>query len=149
MKRIILALVVGSALFAAAYAAAASLGVTTSTAATGTGDVVSCGDVTGTTFILKGEAINDAAGWTTVTGNSNDPRYAEAVNIETGTSSSCDQQDVFVMVDGAGSIGCTVHAGGGVNYNEADYGDNNYGCTALLTSYVDVAGITKLTVTMR
>ena len=147
MRRIILALAVGSALFAAAYAAAATLDVTGSTAASGTGAVAKCGDVTGTTFILKGEAINDAAGWTTVTGKSDDPRYAEAVNIE--TVPGCVDQDVFVLVDSMGSTPCTVHDGGGVNYNEAAPGDNNFGCTALLNDYVGVAGISNLTVTMR
>jgi hypothetical protein len=147
MKRIILALAVGSALFAAAYAAAATLNVTGSTAASGSGAVAKCGDVDGTTFILKGETINNADAWTTVTGNSTDPTLARAVNIE--TVDSCDRQDVFVLVDGMGSIACTVHVGGGVGYDEANTGDNTYGCTALLNDYVSVAGINWLTVTMR
>jgi len=149
MKRLIVALMVGGALFAAAFAAAANLNVTNSTAASGDGAVLSCGDVTGTTFILYGETINEPGASTYLTGNSSDPRYAIAVNIETGDLSSCDQQDVFVLVDSMGSTPCTIHAGGGLNYDEASKADNNYGCTAVLNGSVAVASITTLTVTMR
>ena len=147
MKRLIVALMVGGALFAAAFAAAANLNVTDSTAASGSGPVASCGDVTGTTFILLGETINEPGAWTYLTGNSSDPRVAIAVNIE--TVSDCDQQDVFVLVDGTGSTPCTVHAGGGLGWNEGSKADNTYGCTAVLNNNVAVASISTLTVTMR
>jgi len=147
MKRLIVALVVGGMLFAVAWGAAASLNVDWATGASGTGTVGSCGDVTGSTFILYGETINSPGGATYLTGNSTDPRYASAVNIE--TVEACGQQDVFVLVDGTGSTPCTVHAGGGLGWLENAVSDNLPGCTAVLDSPVAVASITTLTVTMR
>jgi len=147
MKRLILAVVVGGALFAAAWGAAAALNVDFATGASGTGTVGSCGDVTGSTFILVGETINSPGGATYLTGNSTDPRYTNAVNIE--TVGSCDNQDVFVLVDSMGSTPCTVHLNGGLGWNEALVFDNTYGCTAVLNGDVAVASITTLTVTMR
>ena len=55
MKRLAVALAVGGVVFGAVWAVAATMNVSGATAATGTGDVAKCGDVTGSTFILEPE----------------------------------------------------------------------------------------------
>ena len=142
MKRIILALGVGVALFAVvAYAATLSVGF--ATAATGQGDVGSCGDVTGSTFILVGQSIAASGQPDIVTGDPTDITHAYAVNIE--TVAGCDQINAFVAVkNGAGVVmatgSCEINAlagpnGGtandGLGFNEADGSDNVPGCTAV------------------
>lgn len=143
MKRIVLALGVGVTLFAVvAYAATLSVGF--ATAATGQGDVGSCGDVTGSTFILVGQVISASSGPDTVTGDPTDIEHAYAVNIE--TVAGCDQINAFVAVkNGAGAVmatgSCEINAGpggpnggtanDGLGFNEASTADNVPGCTAV------------------
>jgi len=148
MKRFIVALLVGGVFFGAVYGLASTLNVGFGTAATGNGDVASCGDVTGSTYILEGQSINfPDAGTVTVTGTPEDISQFKAVNIE--TDSGCDQINVFIEVkdgeNGTGNTifsgGCEVHANGGLGYDE-DNGasnDNTYGCT-VVSSTIDFVG---------
>ena len=144
MKRILLALAVGVALFAV-VAFAATLNVTDSTAAAGRNVVASCGDVTGTTFILEGQGIAAIDGATTLTGSPSDIAEFKAVNLEV-TEDACNRINAFVEVRTMGGVSifnasCEVHDDGGLGFNEAVAGDNPDGCTALLVAPVDTPGI--------
>ena len=164
MKRLILALLVGGVFFGAVYGLAATLSVGFGTAATGTGDVGSCGNVTGSTYILVGQSIGASGQDDVVTGDPTDVDHVKAVNIE--TDGACDEQNAFVAVKNAGGTtfatgscviedadpaGDDIDADGfndGLGYDEASPGDNVAGCTAALSGLVNVADIWFLTVTM-
>ena len=168
MKRILIALGVGLAMFAV-VAYAATLNVGFSTAATGTGPVGSCGDVTGSTFILVGQAISASSQPDIVTGTPTDIEHAYAVNIE--TVAGCDQINAFVAVkNSAGAVmaigSCEISAGAtspgpggpsgpnggidndGLGFNEGSPVDNVPGCTAVLSGTPNVGDIYFLQVTM-
>jgi hypothetical protein len=161
MRRILIASAVGIALFATvAYAATLTVGF--ATAATGTGPVGSCGDVTGSTFILVGQSISASAQPDIVTGAPTDIEHAFAVNVE--TVADCDQINAFVAVKNAGGAvmatgSCEINAAGGPNggthndglgFNEASGADNVPGCTAVFSGGAtpNVGDIYFLQVTM-
>ncbi len=161
MKRVILALVVGGAIFGTVYGFAAMLDVTTSTAASGTGSVVKCGDVTGTTFLLVGETVSNGTGGDDyVSGTATDIVHVQAVNIE--TTASCNDQNAYVAVKNAAGTtlatgSCTISGDGtpgsgpaddGLGWLEAATADNVPGCTALLNGTPNIGDIAFLTVTM-
>lgn len=163
MKRIILALGVGVALFAV-VAFAATLSVTDSTAASGTGDVASCGPVTGSTFILKGQDVTPKTGtFPTDPGNAaltdttpDDITRTTQVNIETGVDDSCVGININVQLQGPDGINlvnatgaCEVFDGGGLGFDEVDNSnaDNTDGCTVILAAEQLIAPITELVVT--
>jgi hypothetical protein len=161
MKRILIASAVGVALFAiVAYAATLTVG--SGTAATGNGDVASCGDVTGSTFVLMGQDVNPKTGAFPV-----DPGQAvmtdttptditktTQVNIETGVNDSCVGINVNVQLQGPdgnnlpGATGsCEVFDGGGLGYDEVGTSDNTDGCTVDLAASQDIAPISEIVVT--
>ena len=162
MKRILIALGVGVAMFAI-VAYAASLNVGFGTAATGQGEVDKCGDITGSTYILKGWAVADGPGgddYMYDDANPNDITKVTHVNIE--TSADCNQINAFIAVkDGGGSIlatgFCQISGDGvqttgpaddGLGYDEGfNSGDNVPGCTAVLDATIDVSAIEFLVVT--
>jgi hypothetical protein len=161
MRRILIASAVGIALFAiVAYAATLNVGF--ATAATGSGPVGSCGDVTGSTFILVGQSIAASGQNDTVTGAPTDIEHAFAVNIE--TVAACDQINAFIAVKNSGggvmaTGSCEINAAGGPNggthddglgFNEAGTGDNVPGCTAVFSGGAtpNVGDIYFLQVTM-
>ena len=149
MKRLIVALLVGGVVFGTVWGLASGLDVGFGTAATGTGDVGSCGDVSGSTYILEGQTIT-TAGNDTVTGDPTDIAEFQAVNIE--VDDDCDEQNAFVQVfDGENGTGtaiatgsCTIHNGDnpdivgdnadvdGLGWDEGSTSDNVGGCTALV-----------------
>jgi hypothetical protein len=159
MLRKIAALAVAGVLAASVYAAAAVIGnVSGGTAATGAGDVDSCGDITGSTYILHGAGFTgDNAGGHGNQDNSvmintpSDITKASMVNIE--TVADCVNINLYVQLqngtggnlDGVGF--CEVTSTGGFGFNELSPGDNVPGCTVVLTHSVAVADIEKLVVT--
>ena len=162
MKRLIVALLVGGVFFGAVYGLASTLIVGFGTAATGEGDVGSCGDVTGSTYVLKGQGVADGPGGDDyLFGFPTDITKATHVNIE--TVAGCDQINAFVQVEDIGGAvlatgSCQISGDGvqttgpaddGLGYDEGfNSGDNLPGCTALLSAEVDVADIESLVVTM-
>ena len=163
MKRILLGLGVGLAMFAV-VAFAATLNVSGGTAATGQGPVDFCGDITGSTYILKGWGVASGPSGDDYMyddpGIPNDITKAIAVNIE--TSADCNMINAFVAVktDGGtvlGSGSCTISGNGtalsgtpddGLGWDEGyESTDNVPGCTALLDSEVNVSAIEFLVVT--
>jgi len=159
MLRKIAALAIGGVLAASVYAAAAVIGnVSDGTAATGAGDVNSCGDITGSTHILHGAGFTgDNAGGHGNQDNSvmvntpSDITKVSMVNIE--TDDGCIDINHYVQLqngtggnlDGVGF--CEVTATGGFGFNELSHTDNTAGCTVVLTHSVAVADIEKLVVT--
>src|SRR3990172_2262677 len=106
MKRLALALLVGGVVFGTVWGLASTLNVAFLTAATGSGDVGSCGDVTGGTFILESQSVvtsgDDLAGALGNVGPADITEF-KAVNIE--TVPGCDKINAFVEVlDGSGSV---------------------------------------------
>lgn len=150
MTRLLAALAVGGVLAAAVYAGAATLNVSDGTAATGQNVVASCGDVTGSTYLLWGTGISGQED-TVVTGFPSDITKVTRVNIE--TEEGCIDINFFVQLKDTGGsyldgVGfCEATASGGLGFNEADAGDNTPGCTVTLGSAVDVAAIAFLVVT--
>jgi acetyl-CoA carboxylase carboxyltransferase component len=151
MLRKIAALAVGGVLAAAVYAAAATIGnVSDGTAATGSGSVASCGDITGSTYLLYGTGITGQTS-TVLINTPSDITKVTRVNIETVTD--CININFYVQLkDGGGSnldgVGfCEVTASGGLGFNELSSGDNVPGCTVDLNVPVNVAAITTLVVT--
>lgn len=158
MKRLAVALSVGVAVFGTVWAIAATLEVGWTTLATGSGTVGSCGDVTGATYVLKGQnvTLGDKSG-DQISGQPTDITTVKAVNIETGNECVIDSQGVQVYAevrDGSGnrlsSGTCQVSSKGGVSFNEADDDDNVPGCTAWFDNPgdVSVAAVEELVVTM-
>jgi acetyl-CoA carboxylase carboxyltransferase component len=159
MLRKIAAVAVAGVLAASVYAAAAVIGnVSTGTAATGSGDVDSCGNITGSTYILHGAGFtgNNAGGHgnqdnSVMINTPSDITKASMVNIE--TVADCVNINLHVQLqngsggnlDGVGF--CEVTSTGGFGYNETNAGDNVPGCTVVLTHSVAVADIEKLVVT--
>ncbi len=150
MFKFLVAAAVALGLAAAAWGAAATLTVGWGTAATGSGTVGSCGDVTGTTFLLKGTTVSgEPAIWS---GPVTDVTKVTGVNIE--TVASCVAQNVFVQLTDSGGnaldgVGfCEVTAGGGLGWLEGSGGDNVPGCTVTLSAEVSVAAIAGISVTM-
>lgn len=164
MKRIIVALALSGMVFGAVYALAATLTVGGGTAASGTGDVDPCGNVTGSTYILVGQAISASGQDDIVMGDPTDVDHVQAVNIE--TDGPCDEINAFVAVkNGAGAVlatgscviedadpaGDDIDSDGfndGLGFDEAGASDNVAGCTAVLSGTPNVADIEFLTVTM-
>lgn len=151
MIRKLAALAVGGVLAASVYGAAATIGnVSDGTAATGSGPVASCGDITGSTYLLYGTGISGQTN-TTVTGSPSDITRVTRVNVE--TVDSCIDINFFVQLqDGSNSnldgVGfCEVTATGGLGFDEASSGDNVAGCTVDLSTPVNVADIYHLVVT--
>jgi hypothetical protein len=177
LKRIAIALALSGVVFGTVYALAATLNVGFGTAATGTGDVGSCGDVTGSTYILESQSIgfagDDIVGSLGNLGPADITEF-KAVNIE--SVPDCDQINVFVAVyDGEGGTGNVIATGScqisgdsdgvvdpgdppeddGLGYDELGTGDNVPGCTAVVgTDTVldddlpDVADAESIVVTM-
>lgn len=150
MIRKLTALMVGGVLAAAVYAAASTLIVSDGTAATGQGDVNSCGDVTGSTYLLHGTGISGQTS-TVVTGTPSDITKVTRVNIE--TVGGCVDINFFVQLkDGGGSnldgVGfCEATLTGGLGFDEASSTDNTPGCTVDLSTEVNVSAIEFLVVT--
>jgi hypothetical protein len=161
MKRLAVALGVGAVVFGTVWALAATMDVSGATAATGTGDVAKCGDVTGSTFILEGQSDTlsgpDLFGPVGTFGVADITEF-KAVNIE--TVADCDHINAFIEVrDGSGSPiasgNCEVNLEDGLGFDEASASDNVPGCTAFVgTDTVanddlpDVAPAVQLVVTM-
>lgn len=163
MKSVLLALLVGAAIFGTVYGLAATMSVESGTAATGQGEVIKCGDVTGSTYILVGQSIAASGQNDTVTGNASNIEHAFAVNIE--TDGPCDEINAFVAVkNGVGAVlatgscviqdatpgGDDINADGyndGLGFDEASGADNVAGCTAVLSGTPNVADIAFLQVT--
>jgi len=138
MKRLAVALAVGGVVFGAVWAVAATMNVSGATAATGTGDVAKCGDVTGSTFILESQSDTltgpDTFGPVGTFGVADITEF-KAVNIE--TIADCDKINAFVEVrDGSGnptaSGSCEINLEDGLGFDEAGTGDNVPGCTAFV-----------------
>ncbi|MDO8611396.1 MAG: hypothetical protein Q7R32_01070 [Dehalococcoidia bacterium] len=166
MKRLITALLVGGALFAAAYAAAAVLDVGFGTAATGEGDVDACGDITGSTYILQGQDVTPKTGTfptdpgdasLTDTSPTNIARTTQ-VNLELETSDGdCAGINLWIQLTdiGGGDLAdafgtCEVFEGGGLGFDEVGTGDNDTeidGCTVDLAVSQDIADIYDIKVT--
>jgi len=160
MKRIILTLAVGVAMFAV-VAYAATLIVGSGTAATGQGEVAKCGDVTGSTFILQGQDVNPKTGTfptdpgdAVLSGTPTNITRTTQVNIETGVDDSCVGININVQLKDAGGSNlpgatgsCEVFDGGGLGFDEVSAGDNTDGCTVDLAVSQDIAPITALVVT--
>ena len=150
MLRKLAALAVGGILAAAVYGAAASLNVADGTAATGSNSVNSCGDVTGSTYLLHGTGISCQTD-TVVTGSPSDIAKVTRVNIE--TQESCIDINFFVQLQDSGGgnldgVGfCEATASGGLGFDEASDTDNTPGCTVDLDTEVDVLDIAFLVVT--
>lgn len=166
MLRTLFVLVVIASVFAAAYGSASSLTVGSGTAATGSGDVAKCGDVDGSTYILKGQTVNSAVQDDTVTGSPSDITKATHVNIE--TADGCDGMNAFIALyageNGTGTQlatgSCTIASqtvdndgaligeADGLGWAEGNAADNVAGCTAQLSGEVGVSAIESLVVTM-
>ena len=159
MFRKVAALAVGGILAASVYGAAATIGnVVGGTAATGQGSVASCGDITGSTYLLYGTGIsgNNAGGHgdqdnTVVINTPSDISKVTRVNIE--TVGDCVDINFYVQLKDGGfgnldGIGfCEVTSTGGLGFNEASSDDNIPGCTVDLSVPVNVADIITLVVT--
>jgi hypothetical protein len=138
MKRLGIAIVIGLIAFGTVYAAAAALRVEGATAATGRGGVESCGDVTGSTFVLEGQELVTSGADTAgpfIDGVAADITEFQAVNIE--TVADCEQLNAFVQVkDAQGKViatgACAIDADGGMGFDEANGVDNVPGCTAIV-----------------
>ena len=152
MFRKVAALVVGGLLAASVYGAAATISdVSTGVAATGQGDVVACGNITGSTYLLYGTGISGQTATVEIDTPSDITRVTR-VNIE--TDPSCVQNNLYVQLKTGPSgslldcIGfCQVTASGGLGYNETDATDNVAGCTVDLSTPVNVSDIFTLVVT--
>jgi len=143
MKRILIALGVGVAMFAI-VAYAATLTVSTPVAATGGSEIANCGNVEGSTFVLESQAMTftgaDTAGNIGSNGTADITEFW-AVNIE--VPSSCGEaggigNNIFVEVK-TGSGGSVIASGfcqannnDGFGYDEASTTDNTPGCTAVV-----------------
>jgi hypothetical protein len=172
MKRIFVAAAAAALVFGSVWALAATLDVGFGTAATGTGDVDKCGDVTGSTYILESQSL-DTAGPDLAGGLNNvgpaDITEFKAVNIESSTD--CDMINVFIEVhdadDGGGNViasgTCQISGDGapggvdddGLGFDELGIDDNVPGCTAIVGSDTladddlpDVVDAESLVVTM-
>jgi len=135
------------------------MSVGSGTAASGNGDVAKCGDVTGSTFILKGQDVNPKTGVFPVdpgdaaqSGTPSDITKVIQVNLE--TDGACVGINLTVQLQGpdgtnlvGGTGSCEVFAGGGLGFNEVSTGDNTDGCTVVLASEQSVSVITELLVT--
>jgi len=154
LKRIIVALALSGMVFGAVYALAAVLSVDFGTAATGTGDIGSCGDITGSTYILESQSVvtsgDDLAGGVGNVGPADMSEF-KAVNIE--TVPGCDGINAFIEVHDADGGGGNVIASGsceisgdsdgitdpgdppdddGLGFDELGTTDNVPGCTAFV-----------------
>lgn len=157
MKRLIVALLVGGAVFGTVWGLASTLQVTFLTAATGEGDVGSCGDMTGGTFILQGQDVNPktgpSGGFAALSGSPTNIARTTQVNLE--FDGNCDegiQVDIHLTdINGAdipGAFGtCQVWAAGGLGFDEVGIGDNTDGCTVDLNVSQDIGPIEDIKVT--
>lgn len=151
MLRKIAALAAAGVLAAGVYAAAATIGnVAGGTAATGSGSVTSCGNITGSTYLLSGTGISGQTS-TTLVNTPSDITKVTRVNVE--TVADCVDINLYVQLKGAANANldgvgfCEVTATGGMNFNELSAGDNVPGCTVTLATPVNVADILSLVVT--
>jgi hypothetical protein len=150
VKRIFIAAAAAAIVFGGVWALASALTVSDATAATGNGNVASCGDVTGSTFILESQSVVTIGD--DLVGNLGNVRPADisefkAVNIE--SIAACDQINVFVEVrageNGMGAVvasgSCQISGDGtpgsgaeddGLGFDELGTSDNVPGCTALV-----------------
>jgi len=164
MKRFIVASITAGVVFGSVWALAANLNVGSATAATGQGEVVSCGDVTGSTFILLGRSVlnagQNASNPSVETGIATDITKTTGVNVEVPESCIVQEGEGDALDTGAtldvqvkagativGSGTCEVQSHAGLGTSAENGSDNVPGCTVTFAGPTDIAPIDALVVT--